>query len=223
MLKDCAPHNTLHLPTCTQQMRLNDASCMHRRPINHTRIHSKQATRCQATKNTIDAPPQYTEGTEARPRWAGGGLLSDLANLAITTPPVYALLTRAAKFVLKRGAQKQGIDWDGTVQRLQTQPQVCGTINTWWHNHHHTYTTRAPQIMQHFAALENPSITYPDYYQRPFHAYPMGNLEWLAAYEAEPATLSVAMRAWRDPTITPTEAHTKLRNRIAHLLQVGCW
>ncbi len=100
---------------------------MHIRSTNHIhqhpRQHPRQPTRCQAT-NT-DVPPQYTEGSSARPPWAGGGLLSDLANIAINTPPIYAVLTRAAKFVLKRGAQKQGIDWDGIVEGLQHEDNVC--------------------------------------------------------------------------------------------------
>lgn len=68
--------------------------------------------------------PQYTEGTGDRPPWTGGGLLSGLANLAIATPPIYALLTRAARAVLKRGAQRQGIEWDATVERLRNDPAV---------------------------------------------------------------------------------------------------
>lgn len=69
-----------------------------------------------------------------------------------------------------------------------------------------------------FARFDNPALAYPAYYLRPFHAYPEGNLEWLAAYEAAPATLSVAMRAWRDDSLTPLQAHTKLRARIVTLL-----
>lgn len=75
------------------------------------------------------------------------------------------------------------------------------------------------QLPELFAHFQDVSITYPPYYLRPFHAYPSGNLEWLAAYEAGPITLSVAMRAWRDETLTPQQAHTKLRGRIGQLLQ----
>ena len=45
-------------------------------------------------------------------------------------------------------------------------------------------------------ALTDASVAYPDYYLRPFHAYSEGNLNWLAAYEAESATYSMAMRVW---------------------------
>lgn len=37
-------------------------------------------------------------------------------------------------------------------------------------------------------------IEYPDYFLQPFHAYEEGNLNWLAAYEIEPATYAIAVR-----------------------------
>lgn len=78
----------------------------------------------------------------------------------------------------------------------------------------------SPQLLPLFDHFrQSSSVAYPPYYLRPFHAYPLGNLEWLAAYEAAPATLSVAMRAWRDDTLTPHEAHAKLRGRILQLLR----
>ncbi|KAK7830454.1 putative phycocyanin operon protein w [Quercus suber] len=46
--------------------------------------------------------------------------------------------------------------------------------------------------------IQNPSLVYPDYYLNPFHAYDEGNLSWLAAAEAEAATMSMARRAIPD-------------------------
>ncbi|KAH7403942.1 hypothetical protein KP509_15G001900 [Ceratopteris richardii] len=40
-------------------------------------------------------------------------------------------------------------------------------------------------------AVQNISLTYPDYYMKPFHAYEAGNLSWDAALEVELAAKSV--------------------------------
>ncbi len=45
--------------------------------------------------------------------------------------------------------------------------------------------------------LEDPSLPYPSYYLKPFHAYETGNLEWLAAYEVEPATYAMGIRTFK--------------------------
>jgi ubiquinone/menaquinone biosynthesis C-methylase UbiE len=46
------------------------------------------------------------------------------------------------------------------------------------------------------ARLTDSSVAYPEYYLKPFHAYSEGNLNWLAAFEAESATYSMALRVW---------------------------
>lgn len=43
-------------------------------------------------------------------------------------------------------------------------------------------------VYAEFKALEDKTIEYPDYYNKPFHAYPEGNLNWKAAFEAVPGT-----------------------------------
>ena len=57
---------------------------------------------------------------------------------------------------------------------------------------------------------------YPDYYLKPFHAYDEGNLSWLAAFEVEPATFAVALKAFGkiDPTLSPTAAFERYTLRI---------
>lgn len=107
-----------------QQRTLLYGHACDRSVCNLPRLNAPRLARCPIVRATSSDVPQYTEGTGQRPLWAGGGWLSDLANLAINTPPVYALLTRAARAVLKQGAQRQGIDWDGTVERLQADPAV---------------------------------------------------------------------------------------------------
>lgn len=97
--------------------------------------------------------------------------------------------------------------------------------------------------------MTDPSLTYPAYYLRPFHAYAEGNLSWLAAFEAESATYSMALRVWPSEVAAGTlgwrDAQARLRRSFtdavaayaaahgvaalagggapgAHLLDVGC-
>ncbi|XP_068650581.1 uncharacterized protein [Aristolochia californica] len=51
------------------------------------------------------------------------------------------------------------------------------------------------EVYKEMESIENPSLVYPDYYLNPFHAYDEGNLSWLAAAEAEAATMSMVRRA----------------------------
>jgi len=60
--------------------------------------------------------------------------------------------------------------------------------------------------------LEDTTIQYPLYYTQPFHGYDTGNLNWLAAQEAEAATLNIAAGYW--PDIDPIVAQSWLRNNI---------
>nr|ACN28520.1 unknown [Zea mays]ACR38298.1 unknown [Zea mays] len=55
-------------------------------------------------------------------------------------------------------------------------------------------------VYEVFERIQDPNLVYPDYYLNPFHAYDEGNLSWLAAAEAEPATMSIAKRAIPEAT-----------------------
>lgn len=72
--------------------------------------------------------------------------------------------------------------------------------------------------------LENKDVVYPEYYFKPFHAYDQGNLNWLAAYEVEPATYSVALRTFGkiDPTLTPEKAYARLAGGATGALTSYC-
>ncbi|KAG2497734.1 hypothetical protein HYH03_004469 [Edaphochlamys debaryana] len=76
---------------------------------------------------------------------------------------------------MKNSAESRGVRWDSHVQELEA----------------------TPELLKIQAALENPSVKYPDYYLKPFHAYTTGNLEWLAAYEVEPATYAMGIRTFK--------------------------
>lgn len=47
------------------------------------------------------------------------------------------------------------------------------------------YEKNIEELEKHFNYVNNESITYPDYYKKPFHAYREGNLNWLSSLENE--------------------------------------
>lgn len=57
------------------------------------------------------------------------------------------------------------------------------------------------------------TMTYPEYYKQPFHGYDQGNLNWLAAVECEPATLSIALNYWKE--VNPLTTQDWLRYNIS--------
>jgi ubiquinone/menaquinone biosynthesis C-methylase UbiE len=146
-----------------------------------------------------------------KPDWAGEDFLARAVNVLIQTRPLYAVMKRQARQVLIKTAEKNGIPWRKTVQ-----------------------TYEKSQIRQQLESIVNPSLTYPDYYKVPFHAYAEGNLCWLAAFEAAPATYSMALRVWPQENLTYEAAQAKLRasfhTLLAHhmphpvnnILDVGC-
>lgn len=65
--------------------------------------------------------------------------------------------------------------------------------------------------MMHPERAQDASVEYPEYYLKPFHAYSEGNLCWQAAFEAEPATLAMALRVWPQEGLTWDAAQARLR------------
>ena len=64
--------------------------------------------------------------------------------------------------------------------------------------------------------IENKNIEYPSYYKLPFHGYDKGNLEWQAALEGEPATISISTNYWKN--IDPYLSEKWLRKNITNNL-----
>ncbi len=133
--------------------------------------------------------------TTLKPAWAGQDWLSRFVNLLINTPPLYALMKRQARQVMIKTAERNGIPWRQTVEQWE-----------------------ASGIRDRLADIINPAVTYPDYYQVPFHAYREGNLCWLAAFEAESATEAMALRVWPQESLTPAQAQERLRGSFHQAL-----
>ncbi len=133
--------------------------------------------------------------TKAKPNWAGEDLLSRFVNKLIQTKPIYRVMKTQARKVLIKTAEKNGIPWQETRSAFE-----------------------ASDIEQTLADIANPNITYPDYYQKPFHAYDEGNLCWPAAFEAESATYAMALRVWPDDDLTWQAAQERLRASFHQVL-----
>ncbi|KAF5732532.1 hypothetical protein HS088_TW17G00059 [Tripterygium wilfordii] len=117
----------------------------------------------------------YEEGQLERPKWAGETPLSRFVQALISFKPLYSILKFGSRQVFISTAEKKDIPWrDMTREILESD------------------------VYKELESVQNPSVIYPDYYLNPFHAYEEGNLSWLAAAEAEVATMSMAMRAIPD-------------------------
>ncbi|CAN0896702.1 hypothetical protein LINGRAHAP2_LOCUS18650 [Linum grandiflorum] len=128
---------------------------------------------------------EYEEGKLEMPKWAGETPLSRLVGAMVSFKPLYSLLKLGARQVLISTAEKRNIQWrDMTREILESD------------------------VYKEMDAILNPSLQYPDYYLSPFHAYDEGNLSWLAAAEAEPATMSMVFRA------VPTASSVEEANEI---------
>lgn len=150
-------------------------------------------------------------GTIEKPNWAGEDWLSKIVNVLIATQPIYNLMKVQARKVLIKTAEKNGIAW---LNNLSSEEQD-------------SIKTLKPAITQE-------RLAYPGYYQQPFHAYEKGNLCWQAAFEAEPATYSMALRVWPQDHLSWQDAQARLRSsfhnildtqgpkRVQNILDVGC-
>jgi ubiquinone/menaquinone biosynthesis C-methylase UbiE len=146
-----------------------------------------------------------------KPDWAGEDILSKLVNVLIRTKPIYAVMRQQARQVLIKTAEKNGIPWRQTVANYDNS-----------------------NIKQRLAMIANSDLKYPAYYQVPFHAYAAGNLCWLAAFEAAPATYAMALRVWPDDKLSYEAAQDRLRasfhtvlakygpKTVSDVLDVGC-
>jgi ubiquinone/menaquinone biosynthesis C-methylase UbiE len=149
--------------------------------------------------------------TKLKPDWAGGDWLSRAVNVLIQTKPIYAVMKQQARKVLIQTAEKNGVAWRQTYAALN-----------------------ASGIQAQLPDRTNPHITYPDYYNVPFHAYDAGNLCWDAAFEAESATYAMALRIWPQENLTWEAAQDRLRDSfhqaiaqyrpapIQDILDIGC-
>lgn len=146
---------------------------------------TRTTTVCKASSSSSSALK-----TKEKPDWAGDDFLSKVVDAAISNKMLYeGIMKPMARRTLINTAEKNGVAWRDMAASLAADPI----------------------LKEKYAALENKDVTYPDYYLKPFHAYSEGNLCWLAAFEAEPATYSMALRVYPKDRITAEEAQRRLR------------
>ncbi|GFP78762.1 demethylmenaquinone methyltransferase [Phtheirospermum japonicum] len=139
-----------------------------------SRIHAPPRIRVAAAQSSGGGgfAAEFEEGQLDRPKWTGETPLSRLVGALISFKPLYSVLKLGARQVLISTAEKTNIPWrDMTKEILESD------------------------VYKEKDAIEDSSTVYPDYYLNPFHAYDEGNLSWLAAAEAEAATMSMVRRA----------------------------
>lgn len=159
--------------------------------------------------------PVYEEGQLDRPRWTGETPLSRLVGALIAFKPFYSVLKLGARQVLISTAEKTNIPWrEMTKEILESE------------------------VYKEMESIQNRSLVYPDYYLNPFHAYDEGNLSWLAAAEAEAATMSMVRRAIPDTSsldeaneivrgnwlraIEQHHQHYSGNSTVTDILDIGC-
>ena len=147
-------------------------------------------------QSSVEVKNKKTMVSKLKPDWAGEDLLSQFVNLLIQTKPVYQVMKHQARQVLIKTAEKNGIPWRKNAQELAE--------------------SGAKELLEN---LTNPAIVYPDYYKVPFHAYNEGNLCWQAAFEAESATQSMALRVWKKEDLTWEVAQNCLRGSFHKVLE----
>lgn len=135
-------------------------------------------------------------------------IASRLVNGILAIKPLANLAKHQARQMMIKRAEKIGVPWTQEVKTLQAR--------NW-----------KPDLAQ----IQNPQLSYPNYYLTSFHAYEEGNLSWQAAFEVEPAAYAVHAKIWQD---AEAQGDPKLRQsyhdivnaQIPHapqdILDLGC-
>lgn len=124
---------------------------------------------------------------------AAPGILSRLVNGVLAIEPLADAAKHQARQMMIKRAETIGVHWTKEVEELRSQ-----------------------DLQAHLAQVENPNLTYPDYYIRSFHAYKEGNLGWQPAVEVEVAAYAVHAKIWPD---AGAKGDAKLRQNYHDILK----
>ncbi|MBD2667397.1 methyltransferase type 11 [Richelia sinica FACHB-800] len=135
-------------------------------------------------------------------------LASRFINGILSIKPLANLAKHQARQMMIKRAEKIGVPWTKEVQTLQARDWTAD-----------------------LAQVENPQVTYPDYYLTSFHAYEKGDLSWEAAFELEVAAKAVHAGIWPDAKANGDlqlrqSYHNILRAKLPKppqdILDIGC-
>ncbi|MEH2390390.1 MAG: class I SAM-dependent methyltransferase [Nostoc sp.] len=121
------------------------------------------------------------------------GFASRLVNGVLAIKPLANLAKHQARQMMIKRAERIGVPWTQEVETLQARDWKAD-----------------------LAQVENPQLSYPEYYLRPFHAYEGGDLSWKAAWELEVAARTVHAGIWQD---AGAEGDAKLRQSYHNILK----
>ncbi|MBD2180664.1 class I SAM-dependent methyltransferase [Planktothrix sp. FACHB-1355] len=121
------------------------------------------------------------------------GLASRLINGVLSVKPLAALAKHQARQMMMKRAEKIGVAWQKEVEELRS----------------HDWESMLAQV-------QNPHVTYPDYYLHSFHAYDEGNLGWEPALEVEVAAYTVHSTLWGNAS---ADGDAKLRKSYHDILK----
>ncbi|PRW56921.1 methyltransferase type 11 [Chlorella sorokiniana] len=110
---------------------------------------------------------QAATGTVVPPR-PKNELLVGLVEALFKFPPFFAFAAKNARAMIVKRGEKMGMDFQAEIDAL-----------------------RSVDWDEEVAAARDPTVKYPSYYKKPFHAYPDGNLAMEPALEMTVAARSV--------------------------------
>jgi SAM-dependent methyltransferase len=125
-------------------------------------------------------------------RTTAPSLASYIINGVLAVKPLANLAKHQARQMIINRAEKIGVSWRKQVQTLQA----------------HNWDSE-------LAKVENPQVSYPDYYLNSFHAYDKGNMCWEAALELEVAARAVHANIWPNAGV---EGDSRLRQSYHDIL-----
>jgi ubiquinone/menaquinone biosynthesis C-methylase UbiE len=128
-------------------------------------------------------------------------LPTSVVNQVLAIKPLWNFAKGRARTMMVKRAESLGVPWRETVQGLETRKADQGF---------------SPEWETELAAIQNPNLTYPDYYTTSFHAYDEGNLGWRPAMEVEVAAKAVHARIWPE---TGAAGDARLRQSYHDVLQ----
>jgi ubiquinone/menaquinone biosynthesis C-methylase UbiE len=135
-------------------------------------------------------------------------LASRLVNGVLAVKPLANLAKHQARTMMIKRAESIGVYWREEVKALRSR-HSSGTQSV-------SDAELSPDWEADLARIQNPDLTYPDYYLRPFHAYDEGNLGWEAAMEVDVAAHAVHARIWPE---AGAQGDAKLRQSYHDVLK----
>tara|TARA_B000000477_G_C6094758_1_gene229384 strand:+ start:140 stop:1303 length:1164 start_codon:yes stop_codon:yes gene_type:complete len=91
------------------------------------------------------------------------------------------VLANLARLLIANNAKKYNYDWEYNVNKWQSRNNELQLI---------------------YNNITNKNINYQNYYNKQFHAYEDGNLNWKAAYEVDSATYALTLRYWNEKVLS---------------------